>query len=84
MHLIYHIIRMQLYTILSACNYIPYYPHANLYPIIPMQIYTLLSSWHDNPPFPVRPIFTTYILKLVFYFFKSIVAVQYIVGQIYS
>ena len=41
---------MQLYTILSPCNYIPYYPHANLYPIIPMQIYTLLSPWHDNPP----------------------------------
>ena len=46
---------MQLYTILSPCKSIPYYPHANLYPIIPMQIYTLLSPWHDNPPFPSAP-----------------------------
>ena len=52
---------MQLYTILSPCKSIPYYPHANLYPIIPMQIYTLLSPWHDNPPFPVLPIFTTHV-----------------------
>ena len=59
---------MQLYTILSPCNYIPYYPHANLYPIISMQIYTLLSPCKSipyyphgmiTPPFPVLPIFTT-------------------------
>ena len=34
---------MQIYTLLSPCKSIPYYPHANLYPIIPMQIYTLLT-----------------------------------------
>ena len=64
---------MQLYTILSPCNYIPYYPHANLYPIIPMQIYTLLSPCKSipyyphgmiTPPFPVLPIFTTTINRL--------------------
>ena len=54
---------MQIYTLLSLCKSIPYYPHANLYPIIPMQIYTLLSPWHDNPPFPVLPIFTTQIFS---------------------
>ena len=43
---------MQLYTILSACNYIPYYPHANLYPIIPMQIYTILSPCKSIPYYP--------------------------------
>ena len=68
---------MQLYTILSACNYIPYCPHANLYPIIPMQIYTLLSPWHDNPPpFPVLPIFTTAVHSLL-YFQVNIVDSQY-------
>ena len=46
---------MQIYTLLSPCKSLPYYPHANLYPIIPMQIYTLLSPWHDNPPFPSAP-----------------------------
>ena len=55
MHLIYHINRMQLYTILSACNYISYYHQANLYPFIPMQIYTLLTSRHDKPLFPSAP-----------------------------
>ena len=44
-----------------------------------MQIYTLLYPSKSipyyphgmiTPPFPVRPIFTTYILKLVFYFFS--------------
>ena len=59
MHLYTILSRMQLYTILSPCQSIHYYPHANLYPIIPMQIYTLLSPWHDNPPFLVLPIFTT-------------------------
>ena len=33
---LYHIIPMQIYTLLSPCKSIPYYPHANLYPIIPM------------------------------------------------
>ena len=61
---------MQIYTLLSPCKSMPYYPHANLYPIIPMQIYTLLSPCKSipyyphgmiTPPFPVLPIFTTYI-----------------------
>ena len=59
---------MQLYTILSPCKSIPYYPHANLYPIIPMQIYTLLSPWHDNPPFPSAPyIYYWHLLALTNY-----------------
>ena len=54
---------MQLYTILSPCKSIPYYPHANLYPIIPMQIYNLLSPWHDNPPLSQCSLYLLLIVK---------------------
>ena len=43
---------MQIYTLLSPCKSIPYYPHANIYHIIPMKIYTLLSPCKSIPYYP--------------------------------